>query len=61
MNFTRGNTSGKEGLEWLDKILQIDPDVCVITTTAYGEINLAVQAMKDGCVDFLSNHGTRIS
>ena len=53
MNFTRGNTSGKEGLEWLGKILRIDPDVCVITTTAYGEINLAVQAMKEGALDFL--------
>jgi two-component system response regulator HydG len=53
MNFTRGNTSGKEGLEWLGKILRIDPDVCVITTTAYGEISLAVQAMKEGASDFL--------
>jgi DNA-binding NtrC family response regulator len=53
MNFTRGNTSGKEGLEWLGKILRIDPDVCVITTTAYGEISLAVQAMKEGALDFL--------
>jgi len=53
MNFTRGNTSGKEGLEWLGKILRIDPDVCVITTTAYGEISLAVQAMKEGAVDFI--------
>jgi DNA-binding NtrC family response regulator len=53
MNFTRGNTSGKEGLEWLGKILQIDHDVCVITTTAYGEISLAVQAMKEGALDFL--------
>ena len=26
MNFTRGITSGKEGLEWLEKILLIDPD-----------------------------------
>lgn len=53
MNFTRGNTSGKEGLEWLGKILRIDPDVCVITTTAYGEISLAVQAMKEGASDFI--------
>ena len=53
MNFTRGSTSGKEGLEWLEKILRIDPDACVLATTAYGEINLAVQAMKMGAVDFL--------
>jgi two-component system, NtrC family, response regulator HydG len=53
MNFTRGITSGKEGLEWLGKILQIDPDAHVLATTAYGEINLAVQAMKKGAVDFI--------
>jgi DNA-binding NtrC family response regulator len=53
MNFTRGNTSGKEGLEWLGRILRLDPDVCVITTTAYGEIRIAVQTMKEGAMDFL--------
>ena len=53
MNFSRGCTSGKEGLEWLSKILEMDPDACVVTTTAYGEINLAIQAMKRGAVDFL--------
>jgi two-component system, NtrC family, response regulator HydG len=53
MNFARGSISGKEGLEWLEKILRIDPDACVLTTTAYGDINLAVQAMKNGAVDFL--------
>ena len=54
MNYTRGSTTGKEGLEWLEKILRIDPDARVITTTAYGEINLAVQAMKKGAVDFIT-------
>ena len=54
MNFTRGITSGKEGLEWLEKVLHIDPNALVLTTTAYGEINLAVQAMKKGAVDFIS-------
>jgi two-component system, NtrC family, response regulator HydG len=54
MNFSRSDTSGKEGLVWLGKILQIDPDVKVITTTAYGEIGLAVQAMKSGAVDFIT-------
>ena len=53
MNFSRGSTSGKEGLDWLVKILRIDPDISIITTTAYGEITLAVQAMKEGATDFL--------
>ena len=54
MNYTRGSTTGKEGLEWLEKILRIEPDARVITTTAYGEINLAVQTMKKGAVDFIT-------
>ncbi len=53
MNFSRGTTSGKDGIEWLEKILKFDPEACVLTTTAYGEINLAVQAMKMGAVDFI--------
>ncbi len=53
MNFSRGITSGKEGLGWLEKILKADPEMLVITTTAYGAIELAVQAMKTGAVDFL--------
>jgi len=53
MNFSRGITSGKEGLDWLVRIMEIDPAIQVITTTAYGEIELAVQAMKLGAADFI--------
>ena len=53
MNFSRGDTSGKEGLAWLERILHIDPEARVLATTAYGEINLAVQAMKMGASDFI--------
>ncbi len=53
LNFTRGSTTGREGMEWLGKILQIDPEARILITTAYGEINLAVQAMKAGAVDFI--------
>lgn len=53
MNFSRGHTSGKEGIVWLDKILKIDPEVMILMTTAYGEIDLAVQAMKMGATDFI--------
>jgi DNA-binding NtrC family response regulator len=60
MNYTRGTISGKEGLEWLVKIKSIDPDVRVLTTTAYGEINLAVQAMKKGAVDFIIKPWNRL-
>jgi DNA-binding NtrC family response regulator len=53
MNFSRGNTSGKEGLAWLEKIRLIDRESSVLLTTAYGEINLAVKAMRMGAVDFI--------
>jgi DNA-binding NtrC family response regulator len=53
MNFSRGDTSGKEGIAWLERILHIDPEARVLATTAYGEINLAVQAMKMGASDFI--------
>jgi two-component system, NtrC family, response regulator HydG len=53
MNFSRGITTGQEGLEWLRKILEIDSETRVIATTAYGEIDLAVHAMKSGASDFI--------
>jgi two-component system, NtrC family, response regulator HydG len=54
MNFSRGVTSGREGLQWLEKIRQIDPDVHILATTAFGEINLAVHSMKLGASDFIT-------
>jgi DNA-binding NtrC family response regulator len=54
MNFSRGNTSGKDGIDWLKKIRILDPGACVLTTTAYGDLNLAVQAMKLGSADFIT-------
>lgn len=53
MNFTTGFTSGKEGLRWLKKIRKISPTTRVVLMTAYGEIDLAVKAMKDGATDFV--------
>jgi len=53
MNFSPGATSGEEGLYWLKSILQNHPDVVVIMITAYGDIDLAVKAMKLGAVDFI--------
>jgi DNA-binding NtrC family response regulator len=53
MNFTTGATSGKEGLEWLKRILQIDSEATVVMMTAYGDINLAIDSMKIGAVDFV--------
>jgi len=53
MNYSRGATSGEEGLTWLKKIRQIDRSIKILITTAYGEIDLAVQAIKLGAVDFI--------
>ncbi|PCH59218.1 MAG: sigma-54-dependent Fis family transcriptional regulator [SAR86 cluster bacterium] len=53
MNFTRGLTTGEEGFFWLRKIKQLSEDTQVIMSTAYGEIDLAVEAIKQGAADFL--------
>jgi two-component system, NtrC family, response regulator HydG len=53
MNFSRDVTSGQEGLHWLSRILEIDPASTVIMITAFGDVNLAVAAVKQGAVDFI--------
>ena len=53
MNFEKGATSGKEGFYWLDKILKTTPGTSVILITSYGDLELAVQAIKEGATDFV--------
>jgi len=53
MNFRKGVNDGEEGFHWLDQILKIDTQAVVILITAYGEVDLAVKAMKNGAVDFV--------
>jgi DNA-binding NtrC family response regulator len=53
MNFTAGRTSGQEGLDWLNTVRQISPDTKVILMTAYGAVETAVKAIKDGASDFV--------
>ncbi|OZI05960.1 sigma-54-dependent Fis family transcriptional regulator [Siphonobacter sp. BAB-5385] len=53
MNFTQDVTSGTEGFFWLDKILQIDPAAIVLLITAYGDVEMAVRAVKSGATDFI--------
>jgi two-component system response regulator HydG len=53
MNYTRDVTSGVEGFQWLQKILEIDPLAVVILITAYGDIDTAIRAIKLGAVDFV--------
>lgn len=53
MNFTRDVSSGKEGFDWLDRILDTDPTARVVLFTAYGDVEMAVRAIKAGAVDFV--------
>lgn len=53
MNFTRDTTSGSEGFYWLNRILEIDPSIVVILITAYGDVEMAVRAIKEGATDFV--------
>jgi DNA-binding NtrC family response regulator len=54
MNFRSGVNAGNEGLYWLSEILKMDPLMVVIMITAYGDIDLAVNAIKKGATDFIS-------
>ena len=54
MNFAAGINTGNEGIFWLREILKHDPDAVVILITAYGDINLAVQSIKEGATDFIT-------
>jgi DNA-binding NtrC family response regulator len=53
MNFKSAVNSGNEGLYWLNKIKELKSDACIIMITAYGDIDLAVRALKEGAVDFM--------
>jgi len=53
LNYTRDTTSGAEGLELLKALKRADPDLPVVTMTAWGSIHLAVEAMRLGAGDFI--------
>lgn len=53
MNFTTGINNGNEGLYWLKRIIEFKPQLPVIMLTAYGDVELAVKALKNGATDFL--------
>ena len=53
MNFARDATSGREGFYWLRRILEIDASAVVILITAFGGVETAVQAIKEGAADFV--------
>ncbi len=53
MNYSQDITSGKEGFFWLEQILEIDPSAVVILITAFGDVEMAVKALKVGATDFV--------
>jgi len=53
LNYTRDTTSGQEGLELLNRIQTLDTTLPVIVMTAWGSVDLAVEAMRRGARDFI--------
>lgn len=53
MNFSAGVSTGNEGLYWLGRIQEMKPDMEVVLFTAYGDVELAVKALKKGAADFI--------
>ena len=53
LNYTRDTTSGPEGLDLLARIRELDADLPVVVMTAWGTVDLAVEAMRRGARDFV--------
>ncbi len=53
LNYARDTTSGSEGLELLARIQKMDPTLPVVVMTAWGSVDLAVEAMRRGARDFI--------
>jgi len=53
LNYTRDTTSGQEGLDLLNRIQSLDSTLPVIVMTAWGSVELAVEAMRRGARDFI--------
>jgi len=53
MNFRAGIQTGNEGFFWMQKIRELDEEVTILFITAYGDVELAIKAMKEGAADFI--------
>jgi len=53
MNFRKGFENGQDGLYWMNEIQNVEPQLPIILMTAYGEVELAVEALKNGASDFI--------
>lgn len=53
MNYTAGQNTGNEGLFWLRELAKFDPGLSVVMITGFGDVELAVTALKEGAMDFV--------
>lgn len=53
MNYTAGATTGQEGFDLLNYLITNSSKTRVVMMTAYGDIDLAIKAIKEGAVDFI--------
>ena len=53
LNYARDTTSGSEGLDLLSRIRSADPTLPVVVMTAWGSVDIAVEAMRRGARDFI--------
>jgi DNA-binding NtrC family response regulator len=53
MNFKSGSNNGNEGLFWMREIFKYDTNISVIIVTAFGDVELAVRAIREGAMDFI--------
>lgn len=54
LNFERAATDGSEGLDYLGRIMTMDPEAAVVIITAHGAVSVAVEAIKRGASDFVA-------
>ncbi|MEX2262210.1 MAG: sigma-54 dependent transcriptional regulator [Bryobacteraceae bacterium] len=53
LNYARDTTSGREGLDLLKRIQTLDSDLPIVVMTAWGSVEVAVEAMRRGARDFI--------
>lgn len=53
LNYARDTTSGTEGIELIQAIRRIDDGLPMVAMTAWGSVELAVEAMRHGAADFI--------
>ena len=54
LNFERARTDSREGLDYLERVMEMDPNAAVVIITAHGGVAVAVEAIKAGASDFVA-------